>query len=233
MKHKSRNHSPSAEAFEGVLEFCKTCPLDQTIQPRAMTASLEYPARFGDSAIRLFVLDQESVFQVRFEAPFRVQNTPKRFDVIQFFSMANSELPNGNFELDFDTGIASFRIAQWIEDSPLHVATIQKLVGVAIASSEDVFSQLYEMVTGKTLPEIPVAHEITEEIFDEDEELVVACLEIMRAENRASTALLQRRLKLGYTRAARVMDILESRGIVGPKDGANDREILVDLDEMD
>jgi DNA segregation ATPase FtsK/SpoIIIE-like protein len=50
-------------------------------------------------------------------------------------------------------------------------------------------------------------------------------------ENRASTSMLQRRLKLGYTRAARVMDILEQRGIVGPKDGAKDREILVDLNE--
>ena len=70
-----------------------------------------------------------------------------------------------------------------------------------------------------------------EEVSDEDEELVVKCLEIIRQENRASTSMLQRRLKLGYTRAARVMDILEVRGIVGPKDGAKDREILVDLND--
>jgi S-DNA-T family DNA segregation ATPase FtsK/SpoIIIE len=70
-----------------------------------------------------------------------------------------------------------------------------------------------------------------EEVSDEDEELVARCLEIIRAENRAANSLLQRRLKLGYTRAARVMDILESRGIVGPKDGTKDREILVDLNE--
>lgn len=70
-----------------------------------------------------------------------------------------------------------------------------------------------------------------EEVSDEEEELVAMCLEIIRAENRAANSLLQRRLKLGYTRAVRVMDILESRGIVGPKDGTNDREILVDLNE--
>ncbi len=70
-----------------------------------------------------------------------------------------------------------------------------------------------------------------EEVSDEDEELCTKCLEIIRQENRASTSMLQRRLKLGYTRAARVMDILEMRGIVGPKDGAKDREILVDLNE--
>jgi S-DNA-T family DNA segregation ATPase FtsK/SpoIIIE len=70
-----------------------------------------------------------------------------------------------------------------------------------------------------------------EDVSDADEELCQKCLEIIRQENRASTSMLQRRLKLGYTRAARVMDILENRGIVGPKDGAKDREILVDLNE--
>ena len=43
--------------------------------------------------------------------------------------------------------------------------------------------------------------------------------------------MLQRRLRLGYTRAARVVDVLERRGIVGPENGAKGREILVDLDQ--
>jgi S-DNA-T family DNA segregation ATPase FtsK/SpoIIIE len=63
-----------------------------------------------------------------------------------------------------------------------------------------------------------------------DEELVQKCLEIIRQEKRASTSLLQRRLRLGYTRAARIVDILEQRGILGPGEGAKPREILVDLD---
>ncbi len=65
---------------------------------------------------------------------------------------------------------------------------------------------------------------------DEDEELVEKCIEIIRQEKRASTSLLQRRLRLGYTRAARIVDILEQRGILGPGEGAKPREILVDLD---
>ena len=69
-----------------------------------------------------------------------------------------------------------------------------------------------------------------EEVTDEDEELVERCLEIIRQEKRASTSLLQRRLRLGYTRAARIVDILEQRGILGPGEGAKPREILVDLD---
>jgi S-DNA-T family DNA segregation ATPase FtsK/SpoIIIE len=70
----------------------------------------------------------------------------------------------------------------------------------------------------------------SEEVTDEDEELVEKCLEIIRQEKRASTSLLQRRLRLGYTRAARIVDILEQRGILGPGEGAKPREILVDLD---
>jgi DNA segregation ATPase FtsK/SpoIIIE, S-DNA-T family len=71
-----------------------------------------------------------------------------------------------------------------------------------------------------------------EEVTEEDEMLVEKCLEIIRQEKRASTSMLQRRLRLGYTRAARVVDILERRGILGPGDGAKPREILVDLDAL-
>jgi S-DNA-T family DNA segregation ATPase FtsK/SpoIIIE len=68
-----------------------------------------------------------------------------------------------------------------------------------------------------------------DEISEEDEEIIEKCLEVIQVERRASTSLLQRRLRLGYTRAARMMDILEMRGIIGPGDGAKPREILVDL----
>jgi len=65
---------------------------------------------------------------------------------------------------------------------------------------------------------------------EEDEELVENCIEVIRSEGKASTSLLQRRLKIGYGRAARMMDILEDRGIVGPARGAEPREIMIDLD---
>jgi S-DNA-T family DNA segregation ATPase FtsK/SpoIIIE len=71
-----------------------------------------------------------------------------------------------------------------------------------------------------------------EDVTEEDEELVNRCLEIIRQEKRASTSMLQRRLRLGYTRAARVVDILERRGILGPGEGAKPRQILVDLDAL-
>lgn len=73
--------------------------------------------------------------------------------------------------------------------------------------------------------------ENAEPITAEDEECYERCLEVISQEKRASTSLLQRRLRLGYTRAARMMDILETRGIIGPGDGAKPREILVDLSD--
>lgn len=68
-----------------------------------------------------------------------------------------------------------------------------------------------------------------EDVSDADEETVQKCLEVIRQEKKASTSLLQRRLRLGYTRAARMMDILEQRGIIGPGEGAKPREILINV----
>jgi S-DNA-T family DNA segregation ATPase FtsK/SpoIIIE len=69
-----------------------------------------------------------------------------------------------------------------------------------------------------------------EEDNSEDEGLIQQCIEVIRSEQKASVSLLQRRLRLGYTRAARIMDELEDRGIVGPNKGAEPRDILLDLD---
>jgi S-DNA-T family DNA segregation ATPase FtsK/SpoIIIE len=104
--------------------------------------------------------------------------------------------------------------------------------------TDDEIHRLVEFVSRQSPPAFDTAmHEKLqstatpeEDVTDEDEELVEKCLEIIRQEKRASTSLLQRRLRLGYTRAARIVDILEQRGILGPGEGAKPREILVDLD---
>ncbi len=76
----------------------------------------------------------------------------------------------------------------------------------------------------------PAVNTDIESGIDEDEELIQQCIEVIRSEQKASVSLLQRRLRLGYTRAARIMDELEGRGIVGPSKGAEPRDILIDLD---
>jgi S-DNA-T family DNA segregation ATPase FtsK/SpoIIIE len=65
----------------------------------------------------------------------------------------------------------------------------------------------------------------------EDEALVEQSIEVIRQTQRASVSILRRRLRIGYTRAARIMDLLEERGIVGAGKGAEPRDILMDLDQ--
>jgi len=72
----------------------------------------------------------------------------------------------------------------------------------------------------------------TDEEMGDDEELFKQALEVLRASRRASTSMLQRRLRIGYNRAARIMELMEEKGIVGPENGALPREILVDLDKL-
>jgi S-DNA-T family DNA segregation ATPase FtsK/SpoIIIE len=110
--------------------------------------------------------------------------------------------------------------------------------GVLVTDEE--IRQLVEFVSAQGTPafdpsiqnQLESSSQVEDEVNEEDEALVEKCLEIIRQEKRASTSMLQRRLRLGYTRAARVVDILERRGILGPGDGAKPREILVDLDAL-
>jgi S-DNA-T family DNA segregation ATPase FtsK/SpoIIIE len=59
-----------------------------------------------------------------------------------------------------------------------------------------------------------------------EEALIERCWQIIKTHRRASVSMLQRKLKLGYNRAARIMDSLEERGYVGPENGSSPREIL-------
>lgn len=64
-----------------------------------------------------------------------------------------------------------------------------------------------------------------------DDELVEQAVDLILTYGQASTSFLQRKLKIGYARAARIMDILEASGIVGPQEGSKPREILITPEE--
>ncbi|MGC8892696.1 MAG: DNA translocase FtsK, partial [Candidatus Saccharicenans sp.] len=67
-----------------------------------------------------------------------------------------------------------------------------------------------------------------EEDLGEKDELFDKAVEIVLATGQASASFLQRKLKLGYARASRIIDQMEQEGIIGPPDGAKPREILID-----
>ena len=117
-------------------------------------------------------------------------------------------------------------------------AKLTRVQGVLITDQEiqDIVDHIskqgkpsYEVEIHKQLSK-PAASYGDESGIDEDEELIQQCIEVIRSEQKASVSLMQRRLRLGYTRAARIMDELENCGIVGPSKGAEPRDILIDLD---
>lgn len=69
--------------------------------------------------------------------------------------------------------------------------------------------------------------EDTEEVWGDDDPLYDEAKELVMQAGKASASYLQRRLRVGYARAARLLDLMESRGIIGPADGAKPREILI------
>lgn len=62
----------------------------------------------------------------------------------------------------------------------------------------------------------------------DDDELYEDAKEVVIEAGKASTSFIQRKLRVGYSRAARLIDLLEERGVIGPADGASPREILED-----
>jgi S-DNA-T family DNA segregation ATPase FtsK/SpoIIIE len=120
-------------------------------------------------------------------------------------------------------GVAGLTRGQGAFVSDEEVQTVVKFSG---DQAEAMYApELDAKLSGKAPAEMQVS--------EEDKELILECIEVIRQEKRASTSNLQRRLRLGYNRAAYVIDYLERIGVLGPGEGAKPREILVDLESYE
>ncbi|MBQ4109642.1 MAG: DNA translocase FtsK 4TM domain-containing protein [Clostridia bacterium] len=109
---------------------------------------------------------------------------------------------------------------------------VERIVNVVKANSSVEYDEdIMEHLENVPLNEIGGTPTKEDNAGECDEKLEEA-IELVLETGQASTSLLQRRLSLGYARAARVMDQMEARGIIGPSNGAKPREILITREEF-
>ncbi len=93
--------------------------------------------------------------------------------------------------------------------------------------SEEVIAKIEESIQEKEKGGGKSAAAAAESSGEEGDELLPAAVEVVLETGQASVSMLQRRLKLGYSRAARLVDQMEERGIVGPFEGSKPRQLLI------
>ena len=105
---------------------------------------------------------------------------------------------------------------------------VEKIANKTIEQQKAVYDENF-----MKLDEVGSKTSIDKDDVDNDDPLYNDIVEFVISTKKASASLLQRRFKLGYNRAARIIDLLEERGIIGPANGSKPREVLVDNDEED
>lgn len=124
--------------------------------------------------------------------------------------------------------------------NPLGMGKPIRVQGTFISDNE--VNTLIDFVRSQT-EEVQYAEDVLSTIDKNDQpsqsdsdadrdDLMDECIELVVQSGQASVSMLQRRFRIGYNRAARIMDMMEAAGIVGPQDGSRPRQVLMTEDEL-
>jgi S-DNA-T family DNA segregation ATPase FtsK/SpoIIIE len=115
-------------------------------------------------------------------------------------------------------------------------SAMQRAQGVMVTDQEiERIISYWQKSSTTPMQEAPWENMITDASSDEvSDALIEQAIAVVKTAGKASTSLLQRRLRVGFPRAARLIDELEERGVVGPPVGSGkDRELLIENDDLD
>ena len=107
---------------------------------------------------------------------------------------------------------------------------LQRLVDYTVSQQKAQYDEKFLNLTAAAKDQGNAGGEVKTVEEEYDDPLYNDIVEFVVTTGKASASLLQRRFKLGYNRAARIIDLLEERGIIGPQNGSKPREVLVKLD---